>query len=132
MELHSEHGLAHLKSPHSAADTMARLEDNIRSKGIPIHARIDHSADAARAGLTMNPAILLIFGNARAGTPLMVASPTLAIDLPLKALAWQDSDGTVWLSYNTPEYLAERHGIPSELLANIAVIRSLCEAAVSA
>lgn len=80
----------------------------------------------------MNPAILLIFGNARAGTPLMVASPTLAIDLPLKALAWQDSDGAVWLSYNTPEYLAERHGIPSELLANIAVIRSLCEAAVTA
>jgi uncharacterized protein (DUF302 family) len=132
MELHSEHGLAHLKSPHSAADTMARLEANVRSKGIPIHARIDHSADAARAGLTMDPAILLIFGNARAGTPLMVASPTLAIDLPLKALAWQDSDGTVWLSYNTPEYLAGRHGIPSELLANIAAIRSLCEAAVSA
>jgi uncharacterized protein (DUF302 family) len=132
MELHSEHGLAHLKSPHSAADTMARLEANVRSKGIPIHARIDHSTDAARAGLTMNPAILLIFGNARAGTPLMVASPTLAIDLPLKALAWQDSDGAVWLSYNTPEYLADRHGIPSELLANIVVIRSLCEAAVSA
>ena len=131
MELHSEHGLVHLKSPHSAADTMARLEGNVRSKGIPIHARIDHSADAARAGLTMNPAILLIFGNARAGTPLMVASPILAIDLPLKALAWQDSDGAVWLSYNTPEYLAERHGIPSELLGNIAVIRSLCEAAVS-
>lgn len=132
MERLSEHGLAHLNSPHSAADTMARLEANVRSKGIPIHARIDHSADAARAGLTMNPAILLIFGNARAGTPLMVASPTLAIDLPLKALVWQDSDGTVWLSYNTPEYLAGRHGIPSELLANIAVIRSLCEAAVSA
>lgn len=132
MELHSEHGLAHLKSPHSAADTMARLEDIVRSKGIPIHARIDHSADAARVGLTMNPAILLIFGNARAGTPLMVASPTLAIDLPLKALAWEDSEGAVWLSYNTPEYLAERHGIQSELLLNIAVIRSLCEAAVSA
>ena len=126
----SNRGLVHLSSPHSVSETLARLEGVVRSKGIPILARIDHSGDAARVGLKMNAAELLIFGNARAGTPLMVASPTLAIDLPLKALAWQDENGKVWLSYNTPEYLAERHSVPQELLRNIAVIKVLCEEAV--
>ncbi|MBV8552506.1 MAG: DUF302 domain-containing protein [Acidobacteriaceae bacterium] len=130
MKFDSNSGIVHLSSPHSVPETLARLEEVVRSKGIPILARIDHSGDAARAGLRMNATELLIFGNAKAGTPLMVASPTLAIDLPLKALAWQEADGKVWLSYNSPEYLAERHSVPQELLRNIAVIKVLCEEAV--
>ncbi|WP_446743854.1 DUF302 domain-containing protein [Silvibacterium acidisoli] len=128
--LDTDNGLIHLSSPHSVPETLARLEKIVSTKGIPILARIDHSGDAARAGLKMNPAQLLIFGNPKAGTPLMVASPTIAIDLPLKALAWQDDDGIVRLSYNSPEYLAERHKTPRELLKNIEVIKTLCEAAV--
>jgi len=132
MTFDSSRGLVHLSSPHSVSETLARLEGVVRSKGIPILARIDHSRDAARVGLKMNATELLIFGNAKAGTPLMVASPTLAIDLPLKALVWQDADGKVWLSYNSPEYLGERHSVPPELLRNIAVIKVLCEEAVKA
>lgn len=132
MTFDSSRGLVHLSSPHSVSETLARLEGVVRSKGIPILARIDHSRDAARVGLKMNATELLIFGNAKAGTPLMVASPTLAIDLPLKALVWQVADGKVWLSYNSPEYLGERHSVPPELLRNIAVIKVLCEEAVKA
>lgn len=132
MTVDSVQGMVHLKSPHSVQHTLLRLEEIVRSKGIPILAKIDHSGDAARAGLKMNPTQLLIFGIAKAGTPLMVVCPTVAIDLPLKALAWQDIDGNVWLSYNTPEYLAERHSIPQELLRNIAGIKLLCEEAVKA
>ena len=91
---------------------------------------IDQCGDKVRGGLEMNPTELLIFGGSKAGTPLMVASPTAAIDLPLKALAWSDAGGNVWLSYNSPEYLAKRHSIPSHLLRNIAGIRALCEEAV--
>ena len=130
MTFDSNRGLVHLSSSHSVSETLARLEGLVRAKGIAIFARIDHSADAARAGLKMNETELLIFGNAKAGTPLMVASPTLAIDLPLKALAWQDGDGKVWLSYNSPEYLGERHSVPQDLLRNIAAIKVLCEEAV--
>ena len=102
----------------------------MQSLGIPILARIDHSGGAAAMGLEMRPTKLVIFGNARAGTPLMVAAPTLALDLPLKALVWEDADGKVWVSYNTPEYLQERHGFPAELLAKIAGIRVIVEEAV--
>ena len=130
MTSESSRGLVHLKSPYSVFETMARLQDAIRSKGIPILARIDHSGDALRAGLQMNPAQLLIFGNARAGTPLMVASPTIAIDLPLKALVWQDADGAVWLTYNSPEYLLQRHSLPLDLAQNIAAIKAVSEEAV--
>jgi uncharacterized protein (DUF302 family) len=132
MTFDSSRGLVHLRSPHSVSETLARLERAVRSKGIPILARIDHSGDAARVGLKMNQTELLIFGNARAGTPLMVASPTVAIDLPLKALAWQDANAEVWLTYNSPEYLAERHSVPEQLLGNIAAITDLCEQAVKA
>jgi len=130
MQFDASRGLIHLSSPSSVSETLARLEEIVRSKNIPILARIDHSGDAARVGLQMNPTQLLIFGNAKAGTPLMIASPTLAIDLPLKALAWQDNDGKVWLSYNSPEYLAQRHDVPGELLQNIAAIKTICEEAV--
>lgn len=132
MNFDSSRGLIHLRSVHSVAETMDRLESLIQAREIPIHARVDHSGDAAKAGLVMHPTVLLIFGNAKAGTPLMVAAPTVAIDLPLKALAWQDSAGDVWLSYNAPEYLAERHSLPEGLAGNLAVIATLCEQAAAA
>jgi uncharacterized protein (DUF302 family) len=125
-----DNGMIHLKSHHSVPDTLARLETIVQAKGLTILARIDHSGDAAKAGLTMQPTKLLIFGNAKSGTPLMTASPTVAIDLPLKALVWQDEDDNVWLSYNSPTYLKERHAIPDNLLQNIAGIGPICAEAV--
>jgi uncharacterized protein (DUF302 family) len=119
-------GMIHLGSPHSVLETLARLETIVRGKGLTILAKIDHSGDAARAGLSMRPTQLIIFGNPKSGTPLMVASPSVAIDLPLKALVWQDDDGKVWLSYNSPDYLKERHAIPDNLLQNIAGIGPIC------
>jgi uncharacterized protein (DUF302 family) len=109
-----------------------RLEVVLAGKGIPMLARINHGAGAAAVGLTMKPTELLIFGNAKAGTPLMLATPTAAIDLPLKALVWEDQAGDVWVSYNSPEYLQNRHGFPEELIPNIAGIRGIVEAAVHA
>jgi uncharacterized protein (DUF302 family) len=129
MPVMANNGLVHLSSAHSVSETLARLELIVRSKGLTILAKIDHSGDAAKAGLEMRPTQLLIFGNPRSGTPLMVASPTAAIDLPLKALAWQDEDGKVWLTYNSPEYLTERHAIPDSLAKNIAGIGPICEEA---
>jgi uncharacterized protein (DUF302 family) len=125
-----DNGMIHLESPHAVPETLARLETIVKAKGIPILARIDHSGDAAKAGLTMKPTQLLIFGNAKAGTPLMIASPTVAIDLPLRALAWQDADDKVWLSYNDPNYLKQRHALPDTLLQNIAGIGPICAEAV--
>jgi uncharacterized protein (DUF302 family) len=86
---------------------------------------IDHSGEAGKVGLKMRPTKLVIFGNPRAGTPLMLASPSSAIDLPLKLLVWEDAQGKVWLSYNSPEYLVERHGLPQELTQNIAMVETL-------
>ena len=125
-----ENGLIHLSSPYTVMETLARLETIVQTKGLAILARIDHSGDAAKAGLEMHPTKLLIFGNAKSGTPLMIAIPTVAIDLPLKALVWQDNEGMVWLSYNSPDYLKERHAIPENLLQNIAGIGPICAEAV--
>lgn len=125
-----DNGIIHLSSPYSVPETLARLEATVKAKGLSILARIDHSGDAAKAGLTMKPTQLLIFGNAKAGTPLMIASPTIAIDLPLKALAWQDADDKVWLSYNDPNYLKQRHSLPDNLVQNIAGIGPICAQAV--
>jgi uncharacterized protein (DUF302 family) len=130
MSSESSDGLVHLRGPYTVSETIARSEGIVSSKGLTVLARIDHSGDVARVGLEMNPTELLIFGSSKAGTPLMVASPTAAIDLALKALAWSDADGNVWLSYNSPEYLAERHSIPSHLLRNIEGISAVCEEAV--
>jgi uncharacterized protein (DUF302 family) len=124
-----DNGMVHLSSPHTLAATLARLETIVQSKELTILARIDHSGDAAKAGLKMQPTKLLIFGNAKSGTPLMIASPSVAIDLPLKALVWQDDDGKVWLSYNSPDYLKERHAIPESLMQNIAGIGPICSEA---
>jgi uncharacterized protein (DUF302 family) len=125
-----DNGMIHLSSPYTVSETLARLEAIVQTKGISILALIDHSGDAERAGLKLQPTKLLIFGNAKAGTPLMIASPTVAIDLPLKALVWEDSDGKVWLSYNSPDYLRQRHAIPDNLLQNIAGIGPICADAV--
>jgi uncharacterized protein (DUF302 family) len=125
-----DNGMIHLSSPRSVSETLERLETIVQSKGLTILARIDHSGDAAKAGLQMQPTKLLIFGNAKSGTPLMIASPSVAIDLPLKALVWQDEEDKVWLSYNSPNYLEERHAIPDNLMQNIAGMGPICEEAV--
>jgi uncharacterized protein (DUF302 family) len=105
-------GLTTVPSAHGVKDTIDRLESDVKSKGMTIFARVDHSAGAKEVGLVLRPTELLMFGNARGGTPLMQANQTIGIDLPLKALAWEDADGKVWLSYNEPAWLAARHGLP--------------------
>lgn len=114
-------GLVTKASKHSVTDTVNRLETVLKASGMTVFARIDHRAEAEKVGLTMRPAQLVIFGNPRGGTPLMASSPTTAIDLPLKALAWEDANGRVWLSYNSLAYLKSRHGIEGqdELVARL-------------
>jgi uncharacterized protein (DUF302 family) len=126
----NDHGLNHIRSPHSVAETLQRLETILQSKGLTIFATIDHSGEAAKVGLEMHPTKLLIFGSPKGGTPLMVAAPTLAIDLPLKALVWEDDKGNVWVTGNDPEYLQQRHGLPADLLKNIAGAGVLLQKAV--
>ena len=104
-------GLTTIRSNYGPQETMNRLEAEIRAKGMTVFAHIDHAAGAASVGLSLRPTDLLIFGNARGGTPLMQAEQTAGIDLPLKALVWQDASGTTWLSYNDPAWLANRHGL---------------------
>jgi uncharacterized protein (DUF302 family) len=111
-------------------ETLTRLQAILKEKSVTVFALIDHSGEAEKAGLKMRPTQLLIFGSPKGGTPLMVAAPRLAIDLPLKALAWEDEQGQVWLSYNSPEYLQQRHDFPAELLKNIAGIAALIQKAV--
>jgi uncharacterized protein (DUF302 family) len=123
-------GMIDVPSRYSVSETLVRLQSILREKGIAVFALIDHSGEAEKAGLHMRPTQLLVFGNPKAGTPLMVAAPRLAIDLPLKALAWQDQRGQVWLSYNSPEYLQERHGFPADLMKNIAGIAALVQKAL--
>jgi uncharacterized protein (DUF302 family) len=125
-----DNGIVDVRSRYPVPETLARLEEILKEKGITVFALIDHSGEAEKAGLKMRPTQLLVFGSPKAGTPLMVAAPRLAIDLPLKALAWQDEKGQVWLSYNAPEYLQQRHGFPEALVKNIAGIAGLVEQAV--
>src|ERR1700719_3169311 len=120
-------GIIDVPSRYSVPETLARLQAILREKGLNVFALIDHSGEAEKAGLTMRPAQLLIFGNPKGGTALMVAAPRAAIDLPLKALAWQDEEGKVWLSYNSPEYLRQRHGFPAELIKNIEGVSALIQ-----
>src|SRR6202035_2871922 len=105
--------------------TLERLKRTLQAKGVAIFAIVDHSGEAEKVGLKMRPTKLVIFGNPKAGTPLMLAAPSSAIDLPLKILVWEDGQGKVWLSYNSPEYLRERHGLPQELMQNIAIVETL-------
>lgn len=122
-----DNGMVHLSSPYPVPETLDRLESLLTAKGLTVFCRVDHSGEAEKVGLKMNPTKLVIFGSPKGGTPLMVASPTLAIDLPLKALIWEDAGGKVWVSYNTAEYLKARHNISDELIKNIAVIGPLLE-----
>ena len=125
-----DRGMIDVPSPYSVPETLARLESILKERGLTIFARVDHSGEAERAGLKMRPTQLLIFGSPKGGTPVMVAAPSVAIDLPLKALAWEDERGRVWLSYNAPEYLQQRHGFPVDLLQNIAGASALIQKAV--
>lgn len=126
----TENGLIHISSRHTVPETLERVESILRAKNLTIFARIDHSGEAAKVGLAMRPTQLIIFGSPKAGTPMMVASPTLAIDLPLKALVWQDAGEKVWVSYNDPIYLQRRHNISDELLKNISAVGALLERAM--
>jgi uncharacterized protein (DUF302 family) len=118
-------GIVEIPSNHSFDETVERLKSILQSKGITLFAVVDHSGEAAKVGMTMPPTKLLIFGNPKGGTPLMLAVPSIAIDLPLKILIAEDRQGQVSLSYNTPEYLAERHALPADLVKNIAVVAGL-------
>jgi len=125
----ADRGILDVRSHHSVPETIARLESQAVAHGLTIFARIDFSGDAAGVGLSMRPMQMLIFGNPRAGTPLLVAAPRTGLDLPLKALAWADESGGVWISCNSPDYLLARHGFPQPLTANIAGIVRLIEMA---
>jgi len=116
-------------SNHSVDATVEKLKGILQAKGVALFALVDHSGEAEKVGLKMRPTKLLIFGSPKAGTPLMVASPSIAIDLPLKILIAEDAEGKVWVSYNAPQYLKERHNLPENLLQNIAVIEALATAA---
>ena len=105
-------GLLVLKSPHSAKDTMNRVEDLIKQRGLNVFARIDHAAGAAKVGKTLRPTEVIIFGNPQGGTPFIECAQTVGIDLPLKALVWEDASSQVWLGYNDPGFMGERHGVP--------------------
>ena len=118
-------GIITIASNHSVDETVAKLAAILKSKGVTLFAFIDHSGEAEKVGMKMPPTKLLIFGSPKAGTPLMLAAPSAAIDLPLKLLVSEDSQGKVWISYNSPEYLAQRHGLSPELLQNIAVVELL-------
>jgi uncharacterized protein (DUF302 family) len=122
-------GLIDIPSNHSVDETVTKLEGILQAKGITLFALVDHSGEAAKAGMKMRPTKLLIFGNPRAGTPVMLAAPSSAIDLPLKILVWEDDQGKVWVTYNSPTYLQTRHNLPAELLQNIAVIEPLAKTA---
>jgi uncharacterized protein (DUF302 family) len=124
-------GLVHLRSEKRAHLTLDRLEQLVRARGLTVFARIDFAHDAAAAGLSLPPMAQLVFGNPRAGTPLLAASPPVGLALPLRALAWEDAEGHSWLSYESPEYLIDRFHLPPALGANIAGLRVLCEAAVA-
>ena len=118
-------GIVDIPSRHSVQETVERLKNILQAKGVMLFALIDHSGEAEKIGLKMPPTKLLIFGSPKAGTPLMLASPRIAIDLPLKILIWEDSGGKAWVSYNDPTYLQQRHGLPPGLIQNIAVIEML-------
>jgi len=125
MTPNSDNGIVNVPSHQSVDQTLEKLQAMLRAKGIAVFALINHSGEAAKVGMKMPPTKVLIFGNPNAGTPLMLAVPSLAIDLPLKILVWEDRQSKVWISYNTPQYLQKRHGVPQQLMQNIAVVETL-------
>jgi uncharacterized protein (DUF302 family) len=131
MGVESGRGIERLESSLGFDAAVAEFERLMAGRGLTEFARIDFTSDAKKAGLTMPRTLLIVFGNPKGGTPIMVAAPSSALDLPLKVLISEDAGGKVWLSYNTPEYLAKRHGIPEELVKNIAGIRGLVKDAAA-
>ncbi len=119
--LTNQRGLIHLQSNYPFSETVRRLESALEEKGVQIFCLVDHCGEAAKVGLAMQPALLFIFGNPKAGTPLMIESPTLALDLPFKALVWENAEHAVWLTYNSTEYLRQKHGLSSGAPALLAI-----------
>jgi len=126
----SQNGLIHTASRHSVPETLQRVRSTLESKGLTIFAVVDHSGEAAKVGMQMKPTQLLIFGSPKGGTPVMQAAPTVAIDLPLKALVWEDAPGKVWVTQNSAEYLQQRHNFPADLVQNLAGASALIAKAV--
>ena len=125
MALNSGKGIVDLPSNHSVDQTVEKLKGILNEKGVTLFALVDHSGEAEKVGMKMPPTKLLIFGSPKAGTPVMLTAPSIAIDLPLKVLVWEDRSGNVWVSYNTPAYLQKRHNVPDELMQNIAIVETL-------
>jgi uncharacterized protein (DUF302 family) len=125
----SNNGIVQIPSSRSVDETVEKLKGILTAKGVMLFAVVDHSGEAAKAGLQMPNTKLLIFGSPKAGTPVMLAAPSIAIDLPLKILIAEDEAGKAWVSYNSAQYLQERHGVPAELMKNLAVIETLANAA---
>ena len=125
----TDNGIVSVPCIRSVDQTVQKLEEILQAKGVKLFALVDHSGEAEKAGMQMRPTKLAIFGNPKAGTPLMVASPSIAIDLPLKILVWEDSSGKVWISYNSPAYLQARHELSEHLVPIIAVVEALAAAA---
>lgn len=128
---HQPEGIVNLPTHSSVDETIVRLQALLHEKGVKVFALIDHSGEAQRVGLEMRPTKLLVFGNPKAGTPLMLAARSIAIDLPMKLLVWEDANGQVWISYNTPEYLQKRHGLPQNLAAALGAAEMLAENAAT-
>jgi uncharacterized protein (DUF302 family) len=127
----NDNGIITIPSNHSVDETVEKLKSILVAKGVALFALVDHSGEAEKAGFHMPPTKLLIFGSPKAGTPVMLAAPSIAIDLPLKILVWEGTNGKVWVSYNSPQYLKERHNLPDDLLKNIAVIETLASNAAA-
>ena len=125
-------GIVNVLSNHSVDQTVERFKGILEAKGVTLFALVDHSGEAEKVGMKIPPTKLLIFGNPKGGTPVMLAAPSIAIDLPLKALIWEDADGKAWVSYNSATYLQERHGVPQELVQNISVVEALAAKATAA
>ncbi|MEH2107747.1 DUF302 domain-containing protein [Nostoc sp.] len=128
--MNANNGIINQISPYAVTETIDRFAAILQAKGITVFARIDQQAEAEKVGLSLSPTQLLLFGNPKAGTPLMVAEPTIALDLPLKVLAWEATDGKVWVSYNDPNYLKQRFSLSDELVKNIAIIAPLIHQAL--
>ena len=131
MTIDKDNGIIHKPSQHTVDETVEKLKQILKAKDVALFALVDHSGEAEKVGLKMRPTKLLIFGNPRAGTPVMLAAPSSAIDLPLKILVWEDAQGKVWVSYNSPGYLQERHGLPVDLMKNVSVVEVLATQAAA-
>jgi uncharacterized protein (DUF302 family) len=129
MKPNPDSGIVTILSHHSVEQTVQKIEELLRAKQVKLFALVDHSGEAESVGLQMRPTKLLIFGNPKAGTPVMLAAPSAAIDLPLKLLVSEDGAGKIWISYNNPAYLQARHGFPQDLLQNLAVVEALAQKA---